>query len=475
MKAEHVIEQPAETRVSRATIIVWTVLCLATVYRLGHMTPFMFDATNKQYAIQPTIREFTEEALAKPFFDRHNCFTSYVIATHLADNGAENIYQPTLYRDAEEETPIHETIGETLTIDTYQYPPPFLLLPKLLMIVAGDFFSVRTVWFFLNLAVFGVTAILLTRWLGGHAFGRFWFMMPLVLLATSTLAGLQIGNAHFLIISLSILGMLFLEQRRYLLGGSILGFAIVSKVFPGLLLVYLLFRRRWRALAYTGTAMVGFCALTLAVFGSAPLRAFVDYQLPRLASGEAFAFAREYIRPMLGNSSVMGAVYKLNELDWLGGADPDSVARVVMWVYTGVLLIVTALAGAHHWRVAAATGFVTKAPADLRLHMARIWFVLIILAQLRSPFLPSVYGNIAILWLLTLLLPTRDRWRAKTMALAAAWLIFAVPIPLPFGPAEVSLDFGFTLGAFGLVVGICAVIIARRVPQAIPSRLGTIQ
>ena len=40
----------------------------------------------------------------------------------------------------------------------------------------------------------------------------------------------------------------------------------------------------------------------------------LTYHLPRLASGEAFEFARERIRPLTLNGSVMGLPFKLDRL-----------------------------------------------------------------------------------------------------------------------------------------------------------------
>ncbi len=91
---------------------LWVVLSLGAAYRLAHLSVFMFDATQTDYSMTETIREFDDEKMEEPFLPKHNCFTSYIIATHLATNGAENIYVRDQYRDAEDTTPIHETIGE---------------------------------------------------------------------------------------------------------------------------------------------------------------------------------------------------------------------------------------------------------------------------------------------------------------------------------------------------------------------------
>ena len=79
----------------------------------------------------------------------------------------------------------------------------------------------------------------------------------------------------------------------------------------------------------------------------------------------------------------------------------------------------------------------------------------------RSPFLPGIYGNTAILLLLALLLPL-DRVRPARLSLIAVGMIaYSLVLPLPVGPASSAFDFTFstiaTLAAAGL-----AVIVALR-------------
>ena len=133
-------------------------------------------------------------------------------------------------------------------------------------------------------SVFGATITALIVWLHGPQFGVCWFAWPMLLVAPTTLSTLQIGNAHFFIVCSSILAMVCFETRRVKLGGVLLGFAVLSKVFPGLLLVYLMARRRWSNVGWTIAAMFAMCVATLATFGAQPYSAFVSYQLPRIAS-----------------------------------------------------------------------------------------------------------------------------------------------------------------------------------------------
>lgn len=212
---------------------VWIVLCGAAAYRLGSLAIFMDDVSQVDRAVDLFIREFDDDRLNETD-DEHSCFTAYIVAAQLAAERADNIYDRNRYDSDEVEQPtvVHEQIGDAVTIDVYYYPPPFLLLPKLLMVIGDDFWTYRSIWFGLEIVAFIIVVSAFTHWISDGRFGGAWFALPALLLAPNMLDTLQIGNVHFLIICLAMGGMLALETRRFVLGGLLLGFAIVGKVFP---------------------------------------------------------------------------------------------------------------------------------------------------------------------------------------------------------------------------------------------------
>lgn len=442
----------------RTLLILWLALSAAAGYRVASLGAFMLDVQQSEYAMDPPRRESDDPQMEKPFFPKHNCFTCYIVATELARQGTENIYDRTHYRDAEKKTAIHETIGDALNIDRFQYPPPFLLLPRLLLATGGDFFQLRTYWFTINVVLFSVTTAALLLWFGGSEFNAYWLVWPILLICGTTLSTLQVGNAHFFVVCISLLAMVCFETKRLKLGGVLLGFAIVSKIFPGLLLVYLLARRRWTDVAWTGAAMVAYCLATIAVFGTQPFHAFVSYQLPRIASGEAFSFAFEYIRPLTLNWSVMGIFPKLEKLGWIADIDGAAARKIVSVLYSGLLLLIVVPLGLKHGP--------TTPPVDRdangrprRVSIARIWLVVLVLAQFRSPFLPWAYGGTAILWLLLLLLPSQGKWTGKALLLGLGCLLVSTHIPLPYGPPKTAFDLSYTLAAQLGVLVLCLLIV----------------
>ena len=60
-----------------------------------------------------------------------------------------------------------------------------------------------------------------------------------------------------------------------------------SKLYPGLLLIYLMVRKKWHALAWTAGMGVVYVTISVADVGVEPYIAFVQH-LPGLLGGEAF-------------------------------------------------------------------------------------------------------------------------------------------------------------------------------------------
>jgi hypothetical protein len=147
--------------------------------------------------------------------------------------------------------------------------------------------------------------------------------------------------------------------------------------------------------------------------GLAPFAAFVHH-LPRLLSGEAFAAFRNPMA-VAANLSIPGFVFKLR-LFGLSDIGFGS-ARVVGWIYTLIAIAVTVLL-ARRGR---------GGPLA--------WITVLIVATLRSPFLPNAYAGIAPLWLLTLL-GAENAPRSRTLVwIGLAWLAFE-----PIWPVDWPLD-----------------------------------
>jgi len=125
-----------------------------------------------------------------------------------------------------------------------------------------SFTDMRMLWYGLNGAVLLVAGFVVAFFLGPHDGTRALLLSPLVWLAVPTLNTLQKGNVQAVVIAASMLAMVLFERRRFAAGGAVLAFATVSKLYPGLLVLYLLVRRQWRAAAWTVGLGAAFSALS---------------------------------------------------------------------------------------------------------------------------------------------------------------------------------------------------------------------
>ncbi len=425
---------------NRRTCFLWGLLGLLTILQTGRVAMFMSDAEKVWGASLPH------------YFPHHMCMAAYVTAADYHRQGISNVYDASLYppfaTTADLET---QVVGiENYFEDPYQYPPPFLLLPRFALTLTNDYSTIRTIWFAMQATAFALVSVLLALWIKGRSGKVAALLIPAMWISLSTLDGLQTGQFHLSTLVLAVAALLAFETHRQALGGALLAGAMVSKVFPGLLLIPLLAQRRWRAAAWTAAFVAAFTLLAWFVLGPSPFTAFWNYQLPRLQSGEAFAFAKWWpdiaTEIIALNQTPFSVVAKLNELGVPGMT--DEFAGSVNWVYSFFIL------GLAVWAGRTAAG---------RTHQAQVWLALLNLAALRSPgaFMYHVVGS---LWLLTLLAAEMPGRRRLSVALGICWiLLFFLPgvVPLPVFPPPPAMMILSGLGVVLMVVLNSWVIIRR--------------
>ncbi len=409
-------------------LAAWLALSLLAVARLGGLAEFMADPSQSAHS----AFGFDE------FYIGHNCLTAYFQAARLSQAGTANLYEPTLYQEA---------FGR-FRPDEFLYPPPFLLLPRLAMLVVTNFQVLRALWFAGESWLFLATWLAAAAWVGGRRGGLLALLAPAAFAATPVILTLQIGNFQIAAFSLGLLTVLAADRRPGA-AGAVLAAATASKVFPGVLGIAYLVARRLRLIAWAAAWGLIFCALAWLWLGSEPFRTFLTYEMPRISSGEAFSWLGldELAAVAAINDGIPGLAWKLKVLGF-GELDPGWVGRLG-WLYTLLLVGLAILAGR---RLVGAS----------RLRQAQLVMALLALAALRSPFEPDAYALLAPLWLLLLMvpeLPARPPWR---WAAAAAWLVLAAV--LPFGslgmlaPRTIAL---LSLLGQGLSLGLCLGVVLR--------------
>lgn len=399
---------------------LWMLLALVALLQLGRLSAFMANPANT-----------FGSAFPDPAISGHMCMSAYVQAGALARDGDRNVYDEHHWpaftlKAGEKSRGAPSSVAELgpLIQDAYEYPPQFLLLPRLALALTNHFLIIRAVWFAVQCAAFLAAALAVAGFIGGGEGVIVGLLAPALVASIPLLVNLQWGQAHLLTFTLTMGALVAFHRNRAPLGGLLLGAATVFKLFPGLIVLYLLLRRRAREVGWTIGACVVLTLLALVVFGSAPFAAFIDYHLPRIGSGQAFSFfLREWFY-ISRNFGISGLVYKLGLLGVPGMT--AAVASAVGWIYTVVLLVLVVRAARQS----------DRPPLDEAL----LWMGLLCLGSLRSPLAPSVYVAVGAIWLLMLLLARFHRPRDIALGVLA-FLLIPGPPRMPNPPLDIALVF----------------------------------
>ncbi len=409
---------------------LWALLMLAALARTAGVALFMAD---------PTLAPLSAFGF-DPFYIGHSCYSGYWQAAHLAQEGVPNLYDLQHYEG--------KTAG-IFRFDEFMYLPQFLLLPLIGVAFGGDFEQLRALWFTVEGGALLACMIALSVWIGGQAGRRTALLIPAVWIASPVLLTLQLGNFQLTAISLSLVAMALFWRDRPVLGGALFGFA-VFKVFPGILGIYLIATRRWKALGWTLGLSLLYTVIAFIWMGEEPFRALFEYQLPRMASGEAWSFLeiKELGFVTAINDSVPGIVYKLNALQVPGMT--RALTQQISWAWTLVVVVLTIFSALRASRMS-------------RLELAATWLALLALASFRSPFLPDHTGLFAPLWIWSLLAAGSVATGGRTFLFVLMWVALSTVVPFTGTPLDDGMDRFVVSGISQIIaVGLCLWVVLRK-------------
>jgi Glycosyltransferase family 87 len=379
---------PAFKGASRRALQLLVALALGAVclIQTGRLAAFMVHPARYSDSIRPV----------SIFFLRHSCLTSHFQAARLQRAGVSNLYDTSHYLGPDGDP----AVVEGFSCDLYLYPPTALLLPRVALAMSSDFLAWRTTWFFLEATFLLLALALLARWVVGAERITSLIVCLIVFAAPTTMLALQIGNLHLAVFAASIVAMIAFERNAYALGGAMLAWAVVSKLFPGILVLVLLMQRRWGAAAWTAAWTLFFVIASIIAIGPAPFTAFIRYQLPRLASGDAWAQVFAYPQTSLINDGVIGLAHKL---ELMAVTDVSHLLQGVLPPVSLAVLLAAVFVG-------------SRVNADKR-SIALVWLALLQLASLQSPFVPDVYAHFGWTCMLALMLVTQTSWSWRVAVL----------------------------------------------------------
>lgn len=420
----------ARRRPALATLYV--VLAFSAVVSTARVSIFIGDSTRVDQQVLPGMA----------FLETHSCLTAYVHAATLSRQRVDNLYADRWWDGSHGLSPTSPDVAKPyrpFTLDYYAYPPPFLLVMAPLAPFEGDFAAQRALWFGLNGLLLAVGLWIVARWVEGPSAHRVLLLSPLFFGSLPVLATLQVGNFQIAAVVISVLAMVALERAHTKVGGALLALAILSKLSPGILGIVLLGQRRWRAAAWAAAAGVVLFTLSILTIGVGPTRHFLTYTLPRIRSGEAFAFLADAPFSILTNMAAFGLPFKLQLLG-VSVSDPWALARRIGNVYSAVLVVLAIVA--------------VRRGADRR-SQAMVWMSLLVLAALQSPFAPG-YTSIGLLWA-TMLLSVEIRSLHGGVVLTLVWLLIVIAPPFK----AMSLLVVYSILQSALILGVPAWMILR--------------
>ena len=428
----------------RTRAILWSALGVFAVLQTARLSSFMTDFS---FRVGST---FPPDVTAV----KHMCVSAYVYAADLNRRGIDNVYQhdfyPAFHTDdtgAASDQPAVAGLADHLE-DPYAYPPPFLMLPRLALAITNQFDLIRTAWFAIQALFVAGVALILARWIGGREGMIAGLLFPAVWISIPTMFGLQFGQIQLLVIAMAMLALVLFEEDRRVAPGALLAAACTIKIFPGILLLHLAFRRRWWDVAATCGFVLGYAVLGGIVLGSGPFVAFFSYQLPRLVSGQAFSFFEKNPAMIAANESIYGLAFKLAQLG--SGEASRGLASALSYIFLAALVGVTAF---------------TARRSSTRLERAQLLLALLNLAALRAPFAPSSYVPASTLWLLSLLAPDLRARAGRVIVFVIAWILISglPPAPSPIANLIASLLVQGSLVAANVWVVVRAIV--RSAPQ----------
>lgn len=430
----------AET--SRPLKILSAAAAALALAQLAALTVFMVDATKVGYSTVPS----------SAWDVRHSCLTAYYIAGQALERG-EDIFASSLYNEPTDTGvgPRRQRKLGPFGVDVYEYPPPFLLVPRVTALLTRDFYRLRPLWFGLCGGFVLIAMVAVARRLGPLTGTRALLLLPLAWVGHAMLNTLQKGNVQVVVVALAMLAMALFEARRRAGGALLLAYATVSKLYPGMLVFYMMARREWRAAAWTAAMGLALTIITLWDAGMPPFVSFLDH-MPKLLSGEAFPALRNP-GPMSINMSVPGLVFKAKLFGVPGMG--FTASKIVGWLFTVVVL----------WAAYAAARRTLREDEK-----PLVWMGILILATLRSPFLPQAYGVVPSLWAVTLLAATHAPTTRTLMLsiVAAVALNVHWPVDSPMDP-RVRAILNTALPQLATVI--IAVLLLRRRTGPEPSTL----
>jgi hypothetical protein len=322
--------------------------------------------------------------------------------------------------------------------DGFLYPPPFAAIVAPLAALFSDARAAAWVWTALGAAV--LVLAVLALWRSEQLGDRFpilagrgrWFLVAAAFAFPPVVGELVLGNVHLVLVGLLTLAWLGIrrgDRQGEWIAGLAVGAAAIIKVFPGVLLIWFLLTRRYRAAA---AVVVGAAALALVTLPVTGIEPWLQYPTV-LANLSAPADTTDTLAPTVWLAPVLGF----------------TVARIVVTV-VGLAILAWAALRAAPQRFRAGDlrmGIESAAPA---MTTARSFAIAVTVSVLIAP---ALYHHYLAVLVLPLVLGLASG--VPLPALAAAYLLMWGGEQAAFGDLTWIVNRGLpTAGAVLLLVSL---------------------
>ncbi|MEO8272552.1 MAG: glycosyltransferase family 87 protein [Chloroflexota bacterium] len=310
--------------------------------------------------------------------------------------------------------------------DGFLYPPPFAVAAiPLVWLAQGGARDAEWIWSFLGAAILVASVLLLAR--SERLAERFpilqgrgrWLLVAAALAFPPVIGELSIGNVHLLLLGLFTMAWLGIRRgdaRGDWMAGAALGAAALIKVFPGVLLLWLIATRRYRAAAAMVVCAVGLVVITLPITGIEAWRQYptVLANLSAVIDTTDTISPTIWLAPTLGFTTARWLVTALGVAGVVFLAMRDRDERAPALSYAGAVVIAVLIAPNvfHHYLAI----FVLPMLLALGAGVPLLWIGVAYL--LMSGGQQAAYGDLA--WIVNRVLPTLG-----TVVLGAALVVGA--------------------------------------------------
>lgn len=296
--------------------------------------------------------------------------------------------------------------------DGFLYPPAFAaVISPLVWLAPGGAGDAEWIWSALGAAILIAVALLLLRTerlaerfpvLEGR--GR-WLVVAAALTFAPVIGELSIGNVHLVLLGLLTLGWVGIRRGDATgdwIAGAGLGAAAVIKVFPGVMLLWLIATRRYRAAVAMVVFAVGFAVITMPITGLEPWRQYptVLANLAGVIDTTDTISPTMWLAPALGFSTARWLVTALGVAAVILFALRGGRERMPALSYAGAVVISVLIAPNvfHHYLA------IFVLPMLLALGAGVPWPWIGLAYLLMSGGQQAAYGDLA--WIVNRLLPT---------------------------------------------------------------------